>query len=161
MKNDNNRRKDGREKGGWPLGEMKGLRMWRLPYYLFPASAFLLLSLVLTGCGNDLHDTIPVSGVVTFDGKAPPFEGILIFAHRGRPTSALFDAQGRYTAKAFNGSDGLVPGKYIVRIECWKQALTMEGPPEISHVPEGFEPPELVVSSDKKRIEYNINVPTE
>ena len=133
----------------------------KLPYYLVPAPAFLLFFLVLTGCGNDLPDTIPVSGVVTFDGKAPPSEGVLYFAQEGRPTSASFDAQGRYTAKSYRQSDGLVLGKYTVRVECWIQAPMADGTPGISHVPEGFEPPDLVVSSDEKRIEYNINVPTE
>ena len=147
---------------------MKGLTMRRLPDTIFPASAFLLFFLVLTGCGNDLPDTIPVSGVITFDGEAPPSAGFLYFtqssAEEGmslRPTLAAFDAQGRYTAKSFTRSDGLVPGKYVVRIDCWEQAPTMDGPPAISHVPEGFQPPELVVSSDEKRIEYSFDVPRE
>lgn len=82
---------------------------------------------VLAGCGGRGVELIQVSGTVTFDGKPVPAAGTLYFrpveVNGGtpiRPASVPFDALGRYVAYTFPEAPGLIPGRYHVRVECWK-----------------------------------------
>lgn len=109
-------------------------------------SAFLLSS---WGCGSDLPKTIPVSGQVSFNGQPPPKPGTVYFlpveAGEGfpsRPASGDFGPDGRFKAKTFEPGDGLMPGKYLMTIECWETPPNMEGSPVKSHVPAKFQSPQ-------------------
>ena len=105
--------------------------------------AFVIaVALILTACGSNLPKTVRVSGRVTFDGKAPPAAGSVYFlpveAAEGfpsRPATGEFDATGHYRATTFEAGDGLMPGKYIMSIECWQSPPTLEGTPTKSYVP--------------------------
>ena len=106
----------------------------------------LLIMLVLAGCGSNLPQTVRVSGRVTFDGKAPPAAGSIYFlpveAAEGfpsRPAIGEFDASGQYRATTFEPGDGLMPGKYIMHIECWQSPPNLEGNPVKSFVPQKYQ----------------------
>lgn len=126
----------------------------------------LLLTMVLaTGCGPKRPDMIPVSGKITFGGAAPPGEGAIYFAPlevagggARRPGRAMFDESGNYQVTSFEDADGLVPGTYRVRVECWKSVPTMDKPGE-SYVPADFAPGELNISADSSSVTHNIDVP--
>lgn len=129
-------------------------------------AVFLITSCAWTlGCGNSNRPkTIPVSGVVTFDGQPPEHPGGLFFAplevEEGYPKRggrALFEADGAFAATSFEDGDGLIPGTYKVRIESWKQPPSM-GTPGISNIPKGFEPSDLVVSSKENAVEYDLDI---
>ena len=102
--------------------------------------------LLITGCGSDLPRTIPVRGKVTFDGGPCPAAGTVWFlpvtAGEGsplRPATAEFDTGGTFQAGTYNPGDGLLPGKYQVRIDCYQTPPNMEGKPVVSHVPPKYQ----------------------
>ena len=71
----------------------------------FLCSALVLLLLTLSGCGNGL-DVVPVSGIVTRDGK--PVEKLTLFfvPDSGRPSWGQTDKDGRFTLNYEEGVDG-------------------------------------------------------
>lgn len=122
------------------------------------------MTCVNAGCGSNRPTTVPVSGRITFKGAAPEYPGALFFApvkpEEGYPQRggrAFFDTNGTFQATSFEEGDGLIPGRYLVRVESWKQVPTM-GKPGISYVPKGFQTEDLVVSSQDKSIEYNLEL---
>ena len=108
-----------------------------------------LVFLVLASCGSGLPRTIPVSGQVTFDGKPPPAAGSVLFlctepaeGYPVRPASAAFDTTGNFQAQTFEPGDGLMPGKYVISIECWDTPPNMQGNPGKSFVPRKYQNPQ-------------------
>lgn len=117
------------------------------------------------GCGPDRPHMVPVHGTITFDGQPPPTDGAIYFAPlevadggARRPGRAMFDTSGRYRATSFETADGLVPGTYRVRVECWKTLPAMGRGGE-SYVPEGFELPDLTIPADARQIEHDVDIP--
>ncbi len=126
------------------------------------------LVLGASGCGPERPETIPVAGIVTFGGGPPPAEGRVNFQPLEtvaglprRPGSGRFGADGRFRVESFDGTAGLVPGRYAVQIEC------LSGPPApvpggyqaASHVPAEYRPPDLIVprgSSAIQDLHYNV-----
>jgi hypothetical protein len=115
-----------------------------------------------SGCGPERPETIPVAGTVTFGGGPPPAGGRVNYQPLEtagdlprRPGSGRFGADGRFRVESFEGTDGLVPGRYAVQIEC------LSGPPApvpggyeaASHVPADYRPPDLVVPPGSPGIE--------
>ena len=87
----------------------------------------LLSLLAVCGCGEGRPATVPVSGKVTFGGGPWPKPGKLYFTgseaiegHPQRPGVAEFDTDGQFTVTTWDEGDGLLPGKYRARVECWK-----------------------------------------
>lgn len=116
--------------------------------------SLLAAVLFFVGCGPSRPQTIPVTGRVTFAGQPPPAAGTLFFActqpaegYIARPAMGEFDARGVLQVAAFEDVAGLVPGKYEVRVECWKTPPT-EAAPGVSHLPEGFGPVPFEVPAD-------------
>lgn len=112
----------------------------------------LLLVLPTAGCTHSGPETIKVRGHVTFDGGPCPAAGTVYFVPVDvssnspcRPASGNFDVNGKFTVTSFRPGDGLLPGKYKVRIECWKQLPDADGLPGVSYVGDDYEAPGLVV----------------
>ncbi len=88
--------------------------------FRFLFSAFLIC---LAGCGRrgDGFTYQPVSGVVTVDGN-PAVNVTVAFAPQGtslasgRPSIAITDSEGRYTAKTLDGVDGAAIGEHLISI---------------------------------------------
>ena len=108
-----------------------------------------ILFATLVGCGSsDRPKTVRVEGTVTLAGKTWPAAGRLYFTptkpaagYPRKPGSARFDTSGRFVAGSFADTDGLVPGTYGIRVECWKVPPKLGGPPAVSHVdPRYFKP---------------------
>jgi hypothetical protein len=105
-----------------------------------------LLALLLTGCGNNLPQTIRVSGRVTFDGQPPVSPGTVYFlpvtAGEGfpsRPATGDYDKDGAFQATTFERGDGLMPGKYLMHIESWSSPPMNDGKPGKSVVPKKYQ----------------------
>lgn len=125
---------------------------------------------MLAGCGSgrDLP-LVPVTGIVTFSGGPPPKEGRVIFSQLpgterkglpNRPGRASFGTDGKFVAMTFEPGDGLLPGKYSVRVECVDGVPGPATPWDtISFVPSSYQPPELVVEEGKGTIEVSYDVP--
>lgn len=124
----------------------------------------------LVGCdsGRDLP-LVPVSGRVTIDGGRPPKEGTVGFSPipgsglpgmPHRPAMAKFDTSGSFAATSFENGDGLLPGRYIVRIRCMeREPKPGESGEKLSYVPLDYEPDELVVEEGSRPIVVNYDVP--
>lgn len=147
------------------------LYMTRRARYVAVTSACLLMVVSLPGCGNDRPKTIPVSGRVTYGGGDWPTGGRLYFTsiepaegYIRRPGKAFFDADGNFRAGSWEESDGLVPGKYKVSVECWKTAPTMGGPPSESYVATEYQvaaktPWEIEVTLDGGAVKLERDIP--
>jgi hypothetical protein len=80
-----------------------------------------VLALSILGCGNTRY--VPVSGVVTLDGK-PYRNAVVMFQpmatqdnpNPGRGSSGSTDENGRFSVKTFEGQAGAVIGKHRIRI---------------------------------------------
>jgi hypothetical protein len=95
----------------------------------------LLAALFITGCGNNPHKTVPVSGKVTKDGKGLANAKVL-FQPETKPGATASDSSvgvtdnsGSYTLKTTTGKEGAVWGKHVVRITTGETAPAMEGQP--------------------------------
>lgn len=133
---------------------------------------FLPWVILLASCGTKLPQTIRVSGQVTFDGQPPPGAGSVMFlpieAGEGfpsRPAGGAFAADGRFKAMTFESDDGLMPGKYLISVECWDTPPSMQGNPGKSHVPKKYQSPQtsgfkLDISPDTRPQEIKLDVVT-
>jgi hypothetical protein len=137
---------------------------------LFLPSAFLCL--LFASCGSNLPQTIRVSGQVTFDGQPPPAAGSVLFlpiesaaGFPSRPASGAFGTDGQFQAQTFEPGDGLMPGKYLISVECWDMPPSMQGNPGKSHVPKKYQSPQnsgfkLDITRETKPQEIKLEVVT-
>lgn len=104
--------------------------------------------LVAAGCGSSMPETVPVSGVITYAGGPWPKPGTLYFVPKEgdksrplRPATADLAIDGKFNTSSFARGDGLVPGKYSIRVECWEVAPTVDvqSPPPKSYVPTRYQ----------------------
>ncbi len=137
-----------------------------------PTHGLLLTAFLATvGCsGTNELQMVPVSGVVTFDGQPCPAKGKVGFvpleAAEGLPRrqgSGTFDTDGQYEVASFKPGDGLIPGRYSVRVLCLSgPILDNMGDQAIralSYVAEGYEPPEIVVEKGSDPIVMDLDLP--
>ena len=125
-----------------------------------------LLCLLLLGCTTKGPDIVPVHGTVTFNGGPCPNSGMVLFAPISaaegmslRPGSGNFDTDGKFQVTSFERGDGLIPGTYRVRVECWEK-LPGDFDPGVSHVPEGFDLGELVIEAGtREAVEIAYDIP--
>lgn len=78
----------------------------------------LAVAVVLTtivGCGSK-NDLVPVSGLVTVDGKPVEAAQVLYVSPNHRPAMGETDEQGRYTLSTFETGDGASIGTYSVTV---------------------------------------------
>ena len=130
----------------------------------------ILLFALCCGCGGR-REIVPVTGHVTVDGGQLPTDGALYFlpiepadTYVARPGLGLFDAAGNYSVKT-GASDGLVPGRYQVTVECWKSPPNMEGKPVISYLPDKYGKGTtsgltLEVDPEARSLEFDVDVKT-
>lgn len=142
--------------------------------FLFGPTAALAASLVVTlaGCGNNLPQTVRVTGRVTFDGQPPPAAGIVYFlpveaapGFSSRPATGDFGPDGAFRATSFEPGDGLMPGRYQMHVECWETPPNMDGRPVKSHVPQKYQTAEasgfeVEITTDMRSKELNLDVLT-
>ncbi|MFO0910897.1 MAG: hypothetical protein U0835_10205 [Isosphaeraceae bacterium] len=86
------------------------------------------LGLMLGGCVVEEHGKVPVRGRVTLNGGDWPQSGVLYFTPAGLPpdsdearaavTSAAFDRSGSFVVNRSLPGEGLLPGDYLVGVEC-------------------------------------------
>ncbi len=132
-------------------------------------AAFLLpLALLLTaGCGGDLPEMIPAEGMVTFNGGPPPAPGSVALqpiepvpGYSYRPASGRFNETGRFVITSWEPGDGVGPGKYRVQLECWKSPPNeATGSAGVSHIPAGFNLPDLEVPPNSPKLQLKFEVP--
>jgi len=131
---------------------------------------FIVANLALClGCGSSGPRCVSVSGTVTLDGGKVPGPGFIYFtmtesgeAGIVRPGTTEFDANGYYSnVTTFKSGDGLMPGKYQLRVDCYKTPPNMEGKPVVSFIPQKYQDASksglnLTVPGDVSRLTYDV-----
>jgi hypothetical protein len=127
-----------------------------------------LFFLTLAGCGREGPERVPVNGRVTYGGGSWPKTGVVYFQPLGstpglpmRPALGRFDVDGYFEATSFTPGDGLVPGKYRVRVECWEVEPNPDpkfGPPK-SYVPANVSLADLDVPAGSEELNPSWDVP--
>src|SRR5436190_481823 len=85
---------------------------------VFVPAAVTALVLAATGCGGGKIAPVPVSGVVTLDGK--PVEGATVYFYAvgddkdGRPAFGTTDKVGAFRLSTLGNEDGALPRQYKV-----------------------------------------------
>jgi hypothetical protein len=139
------------------------------------AIAWILVSLVLVGCGNPRGiPMVSVSGRVKFDSRDPPAAGKLIFSPvepngdssqaggqkwAARPGKADFDERGYFEVSSFETGDGLVPGNYLVTVLCYREIPTLVNADAVSYVPRNFRHQVSVPADGPSSLDLEIEVP--
>ena len=97
----------------------------------------ILLLLPLVGCGRSYY-TVPVSGLVTYNGK-PVADAAVMFqpVNGGPPVSGSTDSSGRYIAKT-NNILGIAPGSYKVAISKQTYSQTASKAPNVEEIGGGY-----------------------
>jgi hypothetical protein len=91
--------------------------------------------LTLAGCGGGGPKYVPVSGVVTLNGK-PYGKAVVSFQplstpgnpNPGRGSTSYTDANGRFVLKSDDGRNGAVVGKHRVQIQTRRDTMTEFNP---------------------------------
>ena len=88
----------------------------------------LLAAAGLGGCNRGPAGLVPVSGKLTLDGGPWPKQGVISFAplnpapgHPVLPGVAKIEPDGSFAIKT-EVAPGLVPGEYLVAVQCWLDA---------------------------------------
>jgi hypothetical protein len=132
-----------------------------------PALHFAVLVLIcIAGCGKNNPLTKRVRGQVTFEGAAPPTAGQVTFAPieaaptlPRRPATGDFDTSGTFKLTTFTKDDGIIPGKYRVNINCWREPPTLKTKLSANYVPADFKFEVTVDENADEPVELRIDVP--
>jgi hypothetical protein len=118
---------------------------------------------LLTGCSRGGPETIPVYGKVSFPGREFPKFCRLYFhpieAELSRPSMATPETDGSYEVNAFPNSEGLLPGKYGVKVSYFDLKPGADPNSETGYAESAYDAGELVVDLEAGQIEHNIEVP--
>ncbi len=132
---------------------------------------FLAVAFSTVGCGpgNPLQ-IVPVSGTITFDGQPCPAAGRVGFTPLEsapglprRPGAGPFDVDGKFQVTSFEEGDGLVPGRYSVRVRCYSGPITDmtsdDMLADLSYVAEGYKAEEVTIEPGDDPVVLNLDVP--
>ena len=82
--------------------------------------AAALLAAGFLGCTKS--DTVPVTGVVKFDGQPADQAHVMFNPTTGRMAEGVTDATGQFSLSTTKPNDGALPGDYIVTLGEWYPA---------------------------------------
>lgn len=71
---------------------------------------------LVVGCGRGTPRTMPVNGVVIFQGSPLADADVAFTPTGGRPATGRTDAAGRFTLTTFKTNDGAVIGQHVVTV---------------------------------------------
>jgi hypothetical protein len=120
----------------------------------------------VAGCGKNTSLTKQLRGQVTFQGAAPPAEGQITLApiesaptYPRRPASGDFDKTGTFKLTTFSKDDGIIPGRYRVNINCWREPPTLKTKLSANYVPADFKFDVTIDENADEPVELRIDVP--
>lgn len=130
--------------------------------------AFAVL-VALEGCNGSDLSIVPVTGKITYDGGEWPATGTIFFSpitvaegKPRRPAVAKFGPDGTFSAMSYKPDDGLIPGTYSVKIQCYEQQPDSNRPETFDTynlVPKDFTPPDVVVNTSDQSVTVEFDVP--
>ena len=124
-------------------------------------------ALVVTCCGCSGSGVVPVTGKVVFGNREIPAVCRLTFvpvedgSTEGgiRPNGATMQADGTYRMTPYQGVEGLVPGRYTVRVSYFDLKPGGDPQRENDWIEHKFEADELVIEAGSRAVEYDVQVP--
>ena len=152
------------------MNKSHSMRLWKTNWRA-GSVLFVVIPVVglVAGCGGSELPLVPVIGKVTFDGGNCPSPGTIEFVpldmtegHINRPATAQFDVDGRFRATSFKPGDGLMPGRYTVKVTCTSGVPDMRRKDpwgDVSLVDPDYEPETLVVEAGSREIKLELDVP--
>ena len=96
---------------------LQGVRRAAVPCVLVAAGLLLLAP----GCGSRGPKPVPVSGIVTIDGKPLSSGFVRVMTESGRSAGGQIGADGRFALGCFTKVDGCLPGTHKVEVQGFKQ----------------------------------------
>src|SRR5262245_1955877 len=150
--------------GACERGRRKQAGLREASYNAVRLAVFVLVC--MAGCGKGNVLTKQVRGQVTFEGGGPPTEGQITFAPieaaatlPRRPATGDFDKSGTFQLTTFTEDDGIIPGKYRVNINCWREPPTLKTKLSANYVPADFKFDVTVDENAVEPVELQIDVP--
>ena len=123
----------------------------------------VVLCIALVGFGCSRSPVVPVSGKVIFTNREQPEVCRITFvpaetSEGVRGGGAEMDADGSYKVSPFKGVEGLLPGKYIVRVSYFD--LKKNGNPDRDSDwrERTFEAESLVVEEGSNSVQHDIEI---
>ncbi|MFH1922280.1 MAG: hypothetical protein ABIP48_20650 [Planctomycetota bacterium] len=99
-------------------------------------------AIAVIGCsGSGLPDTVPITGLVTYNGEPVAEAQVSFIPAQGRPASGGTGADGRFKLTTFQLDDGAVLGEHTVTIAKTAPTPGQEDDPyaeQISLIPEKY-----------------------
>jgi hypothetical protein len=92
---------------------------------------------VLSGCGSDAPQIVPVKGVVTYQGKPVAKLSVAFIPADGLLATGTTDANGKFELMTNKPGDGAMPGTYKVAVSFAPDEI----PPMPGMEPPGYQPP--------------------
>lgn len=89
---------------------------WTFPNRLL---LIVLCGILLIGCDRG-PKIVPVSGTVTYKGKALEFGSVMFQPAQGQPAKGSIQADGTFVMSTFREGDGATVGRNRVRISCYE-----------------------------------------
>ncbi len=87
----------------------------------------LVVTAMIAGCGQSGPEILPVTGVVTLDGKPLDQARVVFVPDKGRPAVGLTDSSGQYKLQFNETKWGALSGPHKVQITTERQASGGEG----------------------------------
>jgi hypothetical protein len=78
--------------------------------------AAAVVAMILQGCGDGRPERVPVSGRVLIDGQPLAHGSVMFVPDHGRSAGGSLDKDGRFTLTCYEPNDGVIPGKYRVKV---------------------------------------------
>ena len=107
------------------------------------ALAIAVLSLTVTGCSKGGPEIVPVSGVVTRNGKPVPFVTVYFQPTTGRPSLGNCDAEGRFKLGYTREQDGAKVDTHTVYVVHFGEAAGGPPPADFKQIYAKYGTPEL------------------
>jgi len=105
--------------------------------FLVSALLVFILSILSPGCGDGQMETVPITGIVTMNGK--PLTGypgtVSVEPKEGRPATGNIDPEtGKFTLTSYKKGDGVIAGTHPVSVIIIGQS----GEESVSLIPEKY-----------------------
>jgi|SRR6478672_4336290 len=100
-----------------------------------------LLGLVI-GCSRGGPDVVPVTGVITRNGKPVPFVTVYFQPTSGRPSLGDCDAEGRFKLRYTREQDGAKVDTHSVYVVHFPEGGAGPAPPDFKQIYEKYGTPE-------------------
>lgn len=126
----------------------------------------------MAGCGrvSDAPSTVPVKGVIKYQGKPVPKLSVAFIPDKGMLASGTTDAEGRYSLMTNKPGDGAMVGTYKVAISYISDVIPempglpgTEKPPAPSPIPLKYADPKTsgltsTIGKDAGKIDFDFNL---